>query len=141
MCAIGRLRPLGQNHSTAHIEPTGLKYSLRGSDGQVDLIKVAYTRLNFAEDGFIPAGENFFSDDCCRFSFKLSLSHFGCRLWYQGTAWTVVELNGFAVILRSADQFKRARAPAPAAADTGDESRMDESRSELIKPYRQYIYV
>lgn len=45
------------------------------------------------------------------------------------------------MILRSADQFKRARAPALAAADTGDESRMDESRSELIKPYRQYIYV
>ena len=65
----------------------------------------------------------------------------GSRLWYQGTAWTVVELNGFAVILRSADQFKRAHAPALAAADTGDESRLDGSRSELIKPYRQYIYV
>ena len=62
MCAIGRLRFLSQNHSTAHIEPTGLKYSLRGSDRQVGLIKVAYTRLNFTEDGFIPAGEDFFSD-------------------------------------------------------------------------------
>nr|WP_262773933.1 hypothetical protein [Brevibacterium permense] len=56
---------MSQNHSTAHIEPTGLKYSLRGSDRQVGLIKVAYTRLNFAEDGFIPAGEKFFSDGCC----------------------------------------------------------------------------
>lgn len=65
MCAIGRLRFLSQNHSTAHIEPTGLKYSLRGSDRQVGLIKVAYTRLNFAEDGFIPAGEDFFSDSRC----------------------------------------------------------------------------
>lgn len=60
MCAIGRLRFLSQNHSTAHIEPTGLKYSLRGFDRQVDLIKVAYTRLNFAEGRFIPAGEKFF---------------------------------------------------------------------------------
>nr|WP_157070523.1 hypothetical protein [Brevibacterium epidermidis] len=56
---------MSQNHSTAHIEPTGLKYSLRGFDRQVGLIKVAYTRLNFAEDGFIPAGEDFFSDSRC----------------------------------------------------------------------------
>ncbi len=76
MCAIGRLRLLSQNHSTAHIEPTGLKYSLRGSDRQVGLIKVAYTRLNFAENGFIPAGEKFFSDSCCRFSDFVSESQF-----------------------------------------------------------------
>ncbi|UVI35672.1 hypothetical protein L1F31_16380 [Brevibacterium spongiae] len=54
-----------QNHSTAHIEPTGLKYSLRGFDRQVDLIKVAYTRLNFGEADFIPDGEKFFSEGCC----------------------------------------------------------------------------
>src|SRR5699024_6748927 len=42
--------------STAHIEPTGLKYSLRDFDRQVDLSKVAYTRLNFTEAGFIPEG-------------------------------------------------------------------------------------
>src|SRR5699024_300228 len=42
--------------STAHIEPTGLKYSLRDFDRQVDLIKVEYTRLNFAVAGFIPEG-------------------------------------------------------------------------------------
>lgn len=76
MCAIGRLRFLSQNHSTAHIEPTGLKYSLRGFDRQVGLIKVAYTRLNFTEDGFIPAGEDFFSDSRCRFSVFMSESQF-----------------------------------------------------------------
>lgn len=76
MCAIGRLRFLSQNHSTAHIEPTGLKYSLRGSDRQVGLIKVAYTRLNFAEGDFIPIDESFSEKTCCRFSIKLSLSHF-----------------------------------------------------------------
>ena len=36
----------------------------------------------------------------------------GSRLWYQGAAWTVVELDGSAVTLRSADQFKRVHAPA-----------------------------
>lgn len=82
MCAIGRLRFLSQNHSTAHIEPTGLKYSLRGSDRQVGLIKVAYTRLNFAEDGFIPAGEKFFSDGCCRFRSKWQL----CHLYVSGVS-------------------------------------------------------
>src|SRR5699024_11644103 len=44
---------------TEHIETTGLKYSLRDIDRQVYIIKVAYTRLNFAEAGCIPAGRKF----------------------------------------------------------------------------------
>lgn len=63
MCAIGRLRFLSQNHSTAHIEPTGLKYSLRGSNRQVGLIKVAYTRLNLTEAAFIPRPRKIFGND------------------------------------------------------------------------------
>ena len=35
----------------------------------------------------------------------------GARLWYEGTAWTVVELDGATVVLRSADRFKRVHAP------------------------------
>lgn len=36
----------------------------------------------------------------------------GARLWYEGAAWTVVQLDGSAVLLRSADRFMRVHAPA-----------------------------
>ena len=36
----------------------------------------------------------------------------GARLWYEGAAWTVVQLDGSAVLLRSADRFIRVHAPA-----------------------------
>lgn len=35
----------------------------------------------------------------------------GARLWHNGSAWTVVEFDGTAVVLRSGDQFKRVHAP------------------------------
>ncbi|MGP5128015.1 transposase [Brachybacterium tyrofermentans] len=36
----------------------------------------------------------------------------GARLWYEGAAWTVVQLDGSAVLLRSVDRFLRVHAPA-----------------------------
>ncbi|MCI4013038.1 TnsA-like heteromeric transposase endonuclease subunit [Brevibacterium sp. ZH18] len=55
----------------------------------------------------------------------------GSRLWYQGTAWTIVELDGFAVTLRSAEQFKRVHAPALAGiAQPLDEDRDGEDSGE-----------
>lgn len=36
----------------------------------------------------------------------------GARLWYEGAAWTVVQIDGSAVLLRSVDQFLRVHAPA-----------------------------
>lgn len=35
----------------------------------------------------------------------------GARLWYDGSAWTVVEHNGTAVVLRSNEHLKRVHAP------------------------------
>lgn len=35
----------------------------------------------------------------------------GARLWYQGSAWTVVEHDGMSVLLRSGEQLKRVDAP------------------------------
>jgi len=35
----------------------------------------------------------------------------GARLWYEGAAWPVVQLEGTAVLLRSADRFQRVHAP------------------------------
>lgn len=57
----------------------------------------------------------------------------GARLWYQGTAWTVVELDGFAVTLRSSDQFKRVHAPAlTGIAEPLDNDRDDEDSAESL---------
>lgn len=57
----------------------------------------------------------------------------GSRLWYQGTTWTVVELDGSAVTLRSADQFKRVRAPAlTGIAESLDNDRDDEDSVESL---------
>lgn len=53
----------------------------------------------------------------------------GARLWYEGAAWTVVQLDGSTVLLRSVDRFLRVHAPAlVGAARPLDDPRTREAR-------------
>lgn len=56
----------------------------------------------------------------------------GARLWYEGAAWTVVELDGSNALLRAGDQFKKVHAPSlVGTAESLDLPTVQDARAEL----------
>ncbi|MCW1804141.1 DDE-type integrase/transposase/recombinase [Brachybacterium squillarum] len=56
----------------------------------------------------------------------------GARLWYEGAAWTVVELDGPNALLRAGDQFKKVHAPSLVGiAESLDLPTVQDARAEL----------
>lgn len=56
----------------------------------------------------------------------------GARLWYEGAAWTVVELDGSSALLRAGDQFKKVHAPSlVGTAESLDLPTVQDARAEL----------
>ncbi|MGP5683493.1 transposase [Brachybacterium alimentarium] len=56
----------------------------------------------------------------------------GARLWYEGAAWTVVELDGSNALLRAGDQFKKVHAPLlVGTAESLDLPTVQDARAEL----------
>ncbi|MCM3660375.1 transposase [Georgenia satyanarayanai] len=56
----------------------------------------------------------------------------GARLWYQGSAWTVVEHDGDGVMLRSGDHFRKVHAPSlVGAAESLDYRAVQHTDTEL----------
>ncbi|MGP5131719.1 hypothetical protein, partial [Brachybacterium tyrofermentans] len=57
----------------------------------------------------------------------------GARLWYEGAAWTVAQIDGSAVLLRSVDRFLRVHAPAL----VGAARPLDDDPSEERAPHAE----
>jgi len=56
----------------------------------------------------------------------------GARLWYQGTAWTVLEHDGAGVLLRSGEQFTKVHGPSlVGVAEPLDDRRVVDPTEEL----------
>ena len=66
----------------------------------------------------------------------------GARLWYEGVAWTVVQIDGSTVLLQSADRYLRVHAPAlVGVARALDESAHDDSPHAELDAILSLIHI